>query len=163
MKTTSTFLLAALALIGTALVAPAQDDNNRRRDFNSDEFRQRMNERLKSSLKVSDEEWGVIQPLIEKVQTKQRESMSGRIGRRGGDRGGDNASRSDRPGAAESEALRTALENESTSPDELKSKLNAVREQRKKAQAELAAAREELRKVLSVRQEAALVAMGVLE
>jgi hypothetical protein len=59
--------------------------------------------------------------------------------------------------------LRTALENENSSPEELKAKLTAVREQRKKATAELEQAREELRKVLTMRQEAALVAMGILE
>ncbi len=137
---------------------------------NFEEIRQRMNERLKTSLKVSDEEWSVIQPLIEKVQAKQRESAGGRFGGFGGrggrgSRGGESAGneQSSRPGAAESQALRTALENENTSADELKAKLAAVRESRKKSQAELEAAREDLRKVLTVRQEAALVSMGILE
>lgn len=174
MKTASTILLSALALAGSILTAPAQNAQGQngggRGNYNPEEFRQRMNDRLKSSLKVSDDEWSVIQPLIEKVQTKQRDAMGGRGfggrgpgGDRGGDRGGRGGDNAARPGAAESDALRTALENESTSPDELKTKLNAVREQRKKSQADLAAAREELRKVLSVRQEAALVSMGVLE
>ena len=39
----------------------------------------------------------------------------------------------------------------------------AVREQRKKARAELDAARDDLKKVVTVRQEAVLVAMGMLE
>lgn len=138
---------------------------------NFEEFRQRMNERLKTSLKVNDEEWSVIQPLIEKVQTKQRESMGSRFGgfgggRRGGPGGQGGAqpvSDQNRPGASESQALRTALENENTSADEIKSKLAAVRDQRKKSEAELAQAREDLRKVLTVRQEAALVSMGILE
>ncbi len=172
MKTTSTILLSALALAGSVLVAPAQNaqpaqngGNGGRGNFNPEEFRQRMNDRLKTSLKVSDDEWNVIQPLIEKVQTKQREAGGNRFGGRGGDRGGrgGGGDQAARPGDAESNALRTALESESTSPDELKSKLMAVREQRKKSGAELATAREDLRKVLSVRQEAALVSMGVLE
>lgn len=138
---------------------------------NMEEFRQRMAERLKTSLKVSDEEWGVIQPLIEKVQAKQRETMGSRFGggfgRGGRDGGRDGAqgssTTSSRPGAAEAQALRTAVENENTSADELKAKLTAVRESRKKAQAELEQTREDLRKVLTVRQEAALVSMGILE
>ena len=56
-----------------------------------------------------------------------------------------------------------ALESETTPADELKTKLDAVREQRKKSAAELTAAREDLRKVLTVRQEAALVSAGLLE
>ena len=140
---------------------------------NPEEFRQRMTERLKTSMKVTDEEWSVIQPLMEKVQEKRRGVTFGRFGgfgRRGGREGGRDGSSGgsasgdqSRPGAAESQALRTALENESASADELKAKLTAVRETRKKAQAELDQASDELRKVLTVRQEAALVSMGILE
>jgi hypothetical protein len=130
-----------------------------------EEFRQRMNERLKSSLKASDEEWAVIQPLIEKVNAKQREAQGGRFGGRGG-RGGPGGGDSNRPQSAAStasQALRTTLENESASPDEIKAKLTALREARKQAEVEVNKAREELRQVLSVRQEAALVSMGILE
>ena len=176
MKLKTTTLLSALALAASTILATAQDaprpegrgdrgDRGGRGNF--EEFRQRMNERLKSSLKVTDEEWTAIQPLIEKVQAKQREAMGGRFGgfggRGGGDRGDRGGEQSSRPGAAESDALRKALENESSSADELKSRLDAVRAQRKKAAAELTAAREDLRKVLTVRQEAALVAAGLLE
>jgi hypothetical protein len=142
---------------------PGGDRGDRRRDFNPEEFRQRMAERLKSSLKVSDEEWGIIQPLIEKVTTKQREARGGfGFGGRGGrGPGGDSGSQS--AAGTASQALRTTLENESASPEEIKAKLSAVRDARKKAQSELDAAREELRKVLTVRQEAALVSMGILE
>jgi hypothetical protein len=45
----------------------------------------------------------------------------------------------------------------------LKAKLTAVREARKKSAADLEAARADLAKVLSVRQEAVLVSMGVLD
>ena len=173
MKTTSKFILSAFALTASVLSVQAQDNNNQnRRGGTPEEFRARMNERLKTSLKTTDEEWTIIQPLIEKVQTKLRDSMGsrfggfgGRGGGPGGDRGGNGGGgdQAARPGAAESEALRQALESDGTSPETLKAKLTAVREQRKKSAAELAQAREDLRKVLSVRQEAALVSMGVLE
>jgi hypothetical protein len=55
------------------------------------------------------------------------------------------------------------LESESTSPETLKAKLAAVREIHAKATTELAAAREDLKKVLTVRQEALLVSYGILE
>jgi hypothetical protein len=135
-----------------------------------------MAERLKESLKVSDDEWGVIQPLIEKVQEKQRDAAGSRFGGFGGQPrggggttppatsgGGTDPARPERAGTAEREALRTAVENESSSPAELKAKLAAVREQRQKSTAELAAAREDLKKVLTLRQEAALVSFGILE
>jgi len=134
-----------------------------------EQFRQRMNEFLKTSLKVSDEEWAVILPLLEKVQSKQREALTGRFsalggGRRGGDRGGQpGANRPDRPVSAETDALKAALESESTSPADIKAKLEAVRAARKKAEAELDQAREDLRKVLTQRQEATLVMVGILE
>jgi outer membrane murein-binding lipoprotein Lpp len=171
-------ILTALALFASvhfvhaqAPAAPGASNSNRGRG-NFEEFRKKMAERLKESLKVSDEEWAVIQPLIEKVTTKQREAMGGRGfggASRGGDRGGNppatGGSSTDpaRAGSAERDALRSAVEDENTSAAELKAKLTAVREQRKKATAELAEAREELRKVLTVRQEAALVSYGILE
>lgn len=142
--------------------APAPNPGDR------EAFRQRMNERLKTSLKASDEEWSVIQPLLEKVQAKQRNAMTSRFaffgGRGGGGRGAND--RPDRPGrqsAPEIDALRAALESDATPPAEIKAKLEAVRAMHKKAAAELEQAREELRKVLTLRQEAALVMIGILE
>ena len=181
MKSKTTILLSALALAASTILATAQDTaapkdapkdagaNNpgggRGRGGqggNFQDFMQRMNDRLKESLKVTDEEWAVLKPLIEKVQTAQREAGAGRgFGGRGP--GGDNNTPDTRPGAAESAALRTALESDSTSADDLKAKLAAVRAVRKKGAADLAVAREELKKVVTVRQEAVLVSMGMLE
>ena len=191
MKITSKAILASIALMATALFANAQDNNapgGGRGNFNPEEFRARMAERLKTSLKVTDDEWAVLQPLIEKVTTKQRESMAGRFGGfggrgggpgggggdrgggpgggggdRGGNGGGGGGQGGDRAGSAESQALRDALEKDGTSAEDIKAKLNAVRESRKKATVELAAAREDLKKVVSVRQEAVLFSMGILE
>ena len=183
MKSKPTIFLSALALAASTILAIAQDTaapkdapkdagaNNpgggRGRGGpggNMQDFMQRMNDRLKESLKVTDEEWTVLKPLIEKVQTAQREAGAGRgFGGRGGPGGGDNQPPDTRPGAAESAALRTALESTSTSADDLKAKLAAVRAVRKKGAADLAVAREELKKVVTVRQEAVLVSMGILE
>lgn len=191
MKLKSTSLITALALTATALLAQGQapapnsnDPNAQRggdRSRNYEEFKQKMAERLKTSLKVSDDEWGIIQPLIEKVTTKQRDAGGSRYGGGGPPRGSGGApggapgggtppstgssdpSRPERAGTAEREALRTALENESTSPETLKAKLAVVREIRAKATAELTTAREDLKKVLTVRQEALLVSYGILE
>jgi hypothetical protein len=66
-----------------------------------------------------------------------------------------------RQSSPELESLNKAIESKATST-ELKSKLEAVRVARKKKEAALAQAQEDLRQVLSVRQEAIAVAMGLL-
>ena len=151
-------------------------------------FYQRMNDRLKAALQASDDEWAVIQPLLEKVQTAQRATMAGRFGgfggggRRGNFGGGPGGggpggagpggspaagaspgARPNRPGSPEADALRAALASDSTPPAEIKAKLQALRDARKKAEADLDQAREDLEKVLTLRQEATLVEMGILE
>ena len=67
------------------------------------------------------------------------------------------------PGAAETQALRQTLDDGDASTADIKAKLQAVRDQRKKSEADLTQAREDLKKVLNVRQEAVLVSMGVLD
>ena len=186
MKLNSASLLTALALAATVAFAQAQapdpnaannDPNRQRMRGNPEDFRKMMAERLKAQLKVTDEEWTVLQPLIEKVTTKQRDASSSRFGggrppgggAPGGTPGaaptgvGSDPSRPERAGTAEREALRTALDTDGTSIETIKEKLATVREIHKKAIAELAAAREDLQKVLTVRQEAVLVSYGILE
>ena len=134
------------------------------------QFRQRMADRMKTALKVNDEEWSVLQPLIEKVFNKQREAFAGGrggFGRRGGDQGGTATqgakSPQDRGSTPEADALKTALDSESTPANDIKAKMEALRAARKKATTELETAREDLRKVLTQRQEATLLLMGLLQ
>jgi len=155
-----------------------------RGNFDPEAMRARMAEMMKERLKASDEEWKVIQPLLEDVQSKQRESMTGRFGGMrgmfggpGGQGGPPDAQRGEnqrqRRGAADTRrggegseevaALSAALESESTPAAEIKAKLQAVRDSRKKAESELKASRDKLRGVLTTRQEAQLVLMGVLD
>ena len=58
--------------------------------------------------------------------------------------------------------MQKAIESKA-SADELKAKLAKLREARKQKEANLEKAQEELRKVLSVRQEASAVLMGLLK
>ena len=143
-----------------------------------------MNERIKTQLKATDDEWAVIQPLLDKVQTKMRETMESRFRGMGGfgggpRRGGENrpgggnapdANRADanrprppRGGSPEAQALMETLQNDTASTNDIKTKLEALREQRKKSEADLAQAREDLKKVLTLRQEAILVSAGMLD
>ncbi|HEY7115848.1 MAG TPA: hypothetical protein VH475_04625, partial [Tepidisphaeraceae bacterium] len=59
--------------------------------------------------------------------------------------------------------LRAAIDDKSTSPEDINKKLAALRDAREKARAELQAAQKELKDVLSARQEAVLVSSGMLE
>ena len=86
-------------------------------------------------------------------------------GRRGGPQG-------DRQGAPQreltavekaSEQLQTTLENTAATPDQIKTQLTALRAAKEKSKQELAAAQQELRKLVTVRQEAQLVLMGMLD
>jgi hypothetical protein len=154
--------------------------------FDPEQFRQRMNDRMKQALAASDEEWGVLQPKIEKVMTLQRQNAGGRgmgmlfRGGPGGGRGdgapgggrGDGGGRrgaggpfggdDNSPVAQKTRDLQQAVEG-NASADDLKAKMTALREARAKARADLAQAQGELKELLTARQEAALVMMGLLE
>jgi hypothetical protein len=126
------------------------------------QWRQRFMDRIKESLEVSNEEWMAIEPLVTAVSEKQRQAGMGRMGGMfGGDRrrGGDNQPQ----GPTEVQDLRDALEKKDTPAADLQAKLKALRDMRQKQETELKAAREELRKVLTARQEAQLVLFGMLD
>ena len=56
----------------------------------------------------------------------------------------------------------TTLENQSASADDIKKQLTTLRGEREKAKQELAKAQQELRQICTLRQEAQLVLMGLL-
>lgn len=140
--------------------------------FDPAQMQQRMMERLKEEMKAPDDEWAVISPKLEAVAKAQRDSRAGGFGGRGGpggggpggggNRGGGGTPPTSEVGKASAE-LRTALEAENASPETVAAKLKAYRDARTKAEEALKAAREELKGVLSERQEAVLVMAGMLE
>jgi hypothetical protein len=144
------------------------------------EARLRMESRLKELLGASDQEWAVLQPKVEKLMDAQRLQMAGRgagmaqlfrSDRGGGDRGGNNNNnRPDRPQRPEESspvAVRTReLQDairDNASPDVLKAKLAALRDARTKARDQYAKAQQELRELLTLKQEATLIMLGMLE
>jgi hypothetical protein len=168
--------LTAAFVVSTGTVS-AQDEGGRRRgggDFDPAQMRQRMMERYREALEVKgDDEWKVLESRISKVFDAQRDARMGmqfRGQRRegapqgGGDRGGDRARNNPFGGepSPEAEALQKALESKASS-EEIKAKLAKYRDARKVKEANLEKAQDELRKVLSVRQEATAVAMGLLK
>jgi flagellar motility protein MotE (MotC chaperone) len=141
-----------------------------------------MMERMKEQLGADDAAWKVLEPRLTKVMDLNRQTqgmggrggmfgmMGGMRGQRGGnDAGGQGTRRGPQQDPATmtpiekaQEQLRTTLENQSASPEEIKKQLTALREAREKAKQELAVSQQELRKILTLRQEAQLVIMGQL-
>ena|ERR1051326_8504213 len=176
-------LMLALAAVAAVLCLGAGNAaaQNRRGggggNFDPEQFRQRRMEQYKEQLEVkNDDEWKVISGLIEKVTTAQRETRIGGFGGFGGRARGGPGGGGDTAAAGggnnrnpfggepnvEAEALQKALEAKASS-DEIKAKLAKLRDAQKEREAKLAKAQDELRKVLSVRQEATAVMMGLLK
>ena len=136
------------------------------------QFMQQMMDRLKTQLGVSDDEFKALQPKIEAVMTAQRSTRGG-IG--GGRRGGQNGANGGTPPAADPNAppptptqtaskdLQTLLDNKEAKPEEIKAKLTALRDARAKGKEDLTKAQGELQGLLTQRQEAVLVNMGILD
>jgi hypothetical protein len=175
---------AAVMSLGANQVA-AQPDNGgpggpggggrNRGNFDPAQFQQRMLERYKDTLEVTDDaEWKAMQPLVQKVMDLRRESMSG-MGRGmfggGRNRGGDNGQSGDqgkqrRGGffgtpSPEAEALQKAIDSKA-SKAEMKAALEKYVASRKTNQAALEQAQADLRKVLTTRQEAIATLNGLL-
>ncbi len=185
MASKSTLLAAAILLASLAVPTFGQaadpGPGNGGRRFDPAEMRKRMLDRLKTELGATDDEFTALQPKLEKVMTAQREANAGRFGMFGGGRrgrggagapggGGDTAApqpaASDQPASAvrtASQDLQKTLENKDSKPEEIKAKLDALREAKTKAKADLTAAQADLKGVLTQRQEAVLVEAGMLE
>jgi hypothetical protein len=188
MKTLSRYLVAAGLAATLSLGLLAQDTANpdqggrRNRDrqgggpggggnFDPEQMRARMMERLREQFGVKDdEEWKIISERIEKVNVARREVGGGRgMGMFGGGRGGPGGGGGGggRGGfggepSPEATALQSAVEN-NASADDIKAKLAKYREVQKEKEAKLAKAQEDLRQVLTVKQEAAAVLAGYVK
>jgi len=152
-------------------------------NFDPAQMRQRMMDRMKEQLGADDAAWKVLEPRLTKVMEANRQAsggrgammgmmggMRGQRGQGGADNGGAPAQRRGSGPQGEQTALdkammqlRTTIENSAASPEEIKTQLTAVRQAREKAKQDLAAAQADLKKILTVRQEAVLVEMGQLD
>ena len=183
--------VAALLSLGTNQIL-AQDNNNSssstgqngggsrggRGNFDPAQFQQRMMEGLRDRLEVKDDaEWKALEPLVQKVMDARRETMSGMgrgmFGGRGGRGGNDNGNNNNNDRGArggggffgtpspEAEALQKAIDNKAPN-SEIKAALAKYIESKKAKQTDLEKAQGELRKVLTVRQEAIASLSGLL-
>ncbi len=155
-----------------------------RGQFDPERMRQMMDQRMRETLGATEAEWKVLGPRVNKVMELSRQTRGGgrggmMFGGRGGfaGRGGPGGGRPGGPGggtpgapAREQSAvekaqtqLRTVLDNTASTPDQIKTQLTALRTAREKAKQQLAAAQQDLRKIITIRQEAVLVMMGTLD
>jgi len=164
-------VIGMLVVAGLGASVQAQDQGGpgggRRGNFDPAQMRARMEQMMKEQLGVSDDEWKVIQPKLEKVQQAQRDARGGGFGgmmggRRGG-RGGFGGNQPETPVAKAAQDLRQTLENKDAKSDDILAKLKAYRAARDEARENLAKAQKDLREVLTQRQEAQLVLMGTLD
>ena len=175
----------APAATDTQAPAPAPADNqnggrgnrgNRGGNFSPEEIQARITANLKEQFGVkSDDEWNLIMERVTKVRDllaasggrggMNMRALMGGFGGQGGQNGqGGRGNRQGRMGATsnpEVDALQSAVTDQA--PDaEIKARLERLREVRKENEAKLTKAQEDLRAVLSVRQEAAAVLAGLL-
>jgi len=138
------------------------------------QMQQRMMERIQDELNITnDTEWSAVQPLVQKVMDSRREVGGGGMARMFRGRGGNNGGGG--PGgpgggrggffgqpSPEAEALQKAIDDNAPK-DQIKDLLAKYKSSQKDKQAKLAAAQADLRKVLTVKQEAQATLLGLLD
>jgi hypothetical protein len=175
MKKLKSLLLAAGCVAFLALGT----SNLSAQGFDPAQMRERMMSRIKDQMDVTDDaEWKVLEAAIGKVMDARRDAMQGQFGGFGGGRrrnnggdtnnanGGDNNGGRRRGGfgtpSPEMEDLQKAIDDKAPA-DEIKSKLAKLREANAAKEAKLVAAQDELKKLLTARQEAVAVTSGLLK
>lgn len=162
------FLFAALMVGILSVTAMAQQGGGGGggggRNFDPAAMRERRLTQIKDALAPTDDEWKVLQPKVEKLMDAQMAQMAGRGGRgRGGPGGGGGGNAPSTPLAEAARALQTTLENKDASAEDIKAKLAALRDARAKAKEQLTVAQNELKELVTARQEAVLVSQGMLD
>lgn len=137
--------------------------------FDRASMQERMLGMMKERVGATDDEWTIIKPRLEKVMELSRNAggMRGMFGRGRSSRG-DRGSREETEAPTEpvqiaADDLQKTLDKEAPSAAEIKAKLAALRGAREKNKQELVIAQQKLKEILTVKQEALLVMMGMLE
>jgi hypothetical protein len=177
-----------LALGTSTVVAQGRGGGN----FDPAQFKQDYMDRMKESLEITDTaEWTAIEPKVSSIFDARRDVDASRIrgfmgggrggGRRNGggggggnggaagnadDNGGQRRNRGGGGFMGEPSAAVTALQkavDDKAPASEIKAKLKTVQDESKSNQAKLTAAQEDLRSVLTPRQEAIATLRGLLQ
>ena len=139
------------------------DSNGRMVVYDANQWRKMASDRMRETLGATEEEWTVLEPKLEKVQNLSMEAAGGGMMGMGmfvmgmGGRGGESEV------VKAFQALAKVLKDKDAAPGDIRSALQALRDARAKAKAALEEAQKELRSVLTLRQEAQLVQMGLLD
>jgi hypothetical protein len=171
---------AAMALSAGSLLAQDNGNNNnggQRRQrggpggWDPAQMEQRIMERYQDQLGfTNDTEWDAVKPLVQKVMEARRDTLSG-MGRgmfggrnRGGDSQDNNRSRGGFFGqpSPEADALQKAIDDNAPS-SQIKDLLAKYKASQEAKRAKLKAAQDDLRKVLTTKQEAEATLLGLLE
>ena len=176
-------MAATLAISATSLLAqdtptpkPGGTDGQPRNrtgggNFDPAQFQQRMVEGTRDRLGfTNDVEWEAVKPIVQKVMEAQIAARSGQLrglmgGRNRGGNNGDQASTRSRTGfgqpSPEAEALQKALDDNAPA-GQVKDLLAKYKAAQKIKQDKLEAAQAELKTVLTTKQEAQAVLLGLV-
>jgi hypothetical protein len=161
--------MAALLSTGadTAMAQPGGGGGG----FDPAQFMQRRMERIHEQMGVTnDTEWNVLEGRIQKVFEAQGAMFGfrgrGGGGRQGGGGGGDNGAGGGRrgfggPPSPELESLQNAIQNNAPT-GQIKAALEKFRDARKAKEAALEKAQEELKAILTLKQEAVAAVNGLI-
>jgi hypothetical protein len=140
-------------------------------NFDPAEMQKRMMENIRDQMSVTnDDEWSVIQARIQKVVDTRRDVGGpnfGRLFRRRNNDGGDNGPGAGRRGgffgtpSPELDSLQNAIDNNAPT-EQVKAALEKYRAAHKAKEAALEKAQDDLKNVLTVKQEAVAVSLGLL-
>jgi hypothetical protein len=141
-------------------------------NFDPAQFQQRMMDNIRDQLNfTNDTDWSAVQPLVQKVMDARRDVGGGGMGRmfgrnRGGN-GGNGGPGGGRGGmfgqpSPEQEALQKALDDDAPAA-QVKDLLAKYKTSQQAKQAKLETAQDELKKVLTSKQEAQAYLLGLVK
>ena len=165
-------LSVVIAVFASVTVDVSAQERDRNRDrgnrerggergqWDRSQIMERIMDRYRENLGFSVAEWKVVQPKVQAVMDNRISGASGMMSMFGGSRrgrGGDSSTEK-----TPTSELRDLLEKEDASKGDIKAKLAAYRADRKAREAKLKKAQEDLRQLLTIKQEAQAVLAGLL-
>ncbi len=132
-----------------------------------EQMRNMMDRRVKKAMQVTDDVWSTLKPLIDNVQELEHQSDTGPLMHgppHPDDQDGDN--QDDRPRSPIESAisnLKKVLTDDASTDDQVTQAMQAVENAEEKVKDDLQAARKELKAAVNLRQQAVLVALGILD
>lgn len=171
---------AVLAAGAGSLMAQDNGNNNdrgqrgQRGRWDPAQMEQRMMDRYQQELGfTNDTDWAAVKPLVQKVTEARRDVMAGMgrgmFGPRNRNRGGDQASNNERPRGGmfgqpnpDADALQKAIDDNAPT-SQIKDLLAKYKASQDAKRAKLKSAQDNLRQVLTTKQEAEATLIGLLD